>query len=315
MKHIGLLINPRSGKGLIRQQLYSVIEYFHKRGCITTVVPVAIAPDTVEILGEKLETFDLIICCGGDGTLNHTAATLMQLKNPPTAAYLPMGSTNDFANTMRYSSHVLENCKVALYGKPALLDIGIFNKTKSFCYIAGFGAFTEVSYSTPQEMKNNLGHLAYLIQGLKALPINTSIAATIQTDNGIFQGDFLYGSFSNSTSIGGFPSPMGSEVVLDDGKFELLLIRAPKNLMDFNNLVASLAQQNFSNPYIRFVQTNKLNIVFEKEVDFTLDGEYGGSYRGVSMMVQPRAFKVHLPLEAPLVSKEKLKNMPQKIKK
>lgn len=300
MKHIGLLVNPRSGKGTIRQNLYTIVEYFHRRKCITTVIPVAVKPDMVQALGNQLETFDLLVCCGGDGTLNHTVSTLMKLKNPPPMAYLPMGSTNDFASTLHYSPQLLENCKTALYGQPHLLDLGMFQEEKFFCYIAAFGAFTAVSYSTPQEMKNNLGHMAYILEGLKHLPFNTSISASIQTDEGTLEGDFLYGSFSNSTSIGGFPSPVGKEVVLNDGKFELLLISAPKTLNDFNNLVACVAQQNFSNPYIRFIQTSKLSFSFAHPVDFTLDGEFGGTVIETSLRVIPHAFSIHLPPKAPL---------------
>lgn len=300
MKTICLLINPRSGKGNIRQHLYSIVELFHKEGWLTTVIPVAIEPDMVVQLGEQIETFDLVVCCGGDGTLNHTADTLLQCKNPPIAAYLPMGSTNDFASTLNYSNNFLDNCKTAIQGKQAALDLGMFCKEKLFCYIAAFGAFTAVSYSTPQELKNNLGHTAYLLESLKHLPINTSIHAVITTEQDVIEGDFIYGSFSNSTSVGGFPSPIGKDVVLNDGKFELLLISAPKNLNDFNSLIGCLAQQNFSNPYIRLIQCKTVKVQFDEPVSFTLDGEYGGTVTEAQMDVLPKVLNMNLPLKAPL---------------
>ena len=154
--------------------------------------------------------------------------------------------------------------------------------------------------STPQLMKNSLGHAAYVLEGIRHLPINTSIHARVITDSETVEGDFIYGSLSNSTSIGGFPSPIGDQVVLDDGLFEMLLISAPKNLADLNGLVASLAQHDFSNPYIRLVRTTRAQLEFEEAVSFTLDGEFGGAVRTAQLEVLPRAIQMRLPAQAPL---------------
>ncbi len=300
MKRLCLLINPRSGKGSAQQNAYKIIEFFHKEGWLCTVIPIAIQPDMLTQLGSELQEFDIVVCCGGDGTLNHTAATLTQLPSAPMLSYLPMGSTNDFANTLGYSDELLQNCNIALYGKPAKLDLGMLNDTLPFCYIAAFGAFTAVSYSTPQGMKNNLGHTAYLIEGLRHLPINTSIHATITTPLETLEGDFIYGSFTNSTSVGGFRTPKGKDVVLNDGKFELLLISKPKSIADLNNLVSCLAQQNFSNPYIRLLQSDQVEITFTEPVSFTLDGEFGGKMNHATLRVLPKRLQMHLPDDAPL---------------
>ena len=300
MKKLCLLVNPSSGKGLAQREVYTVVERFYTQGWITTVVPLAVEPDGMQMLGERIQDFDMVVCCGGDGTLNHAVNDFMGLPHPPVLGYLPMGTTNDFANTLRYSSGTAVNCQLLHKGRTAGLDVGRFCGDKYFCYIAAFGAFTEVSYSTPQLMKNSLGHAAYVLEGIRHLPINTSIHARVITDSETVEGDFIYGSLSNSTSIGGFPSPIGDQVVLDDGLFEMLLISAPKNLADLNGLVASLAQHDFSNPYIRLVRTTRAQLEFEEAVSFTLDGEFGGAVRTAQLEVLPRAIQMRLPAQAPL---------------
>lgn len=304
MKRLCLLVNPRSGKGLAQQNTYKMVEFFHKEGWLCTVIPVAVEPNMPARLGSGLEDFDLIVCCGGDGTLNHTATSLLGLENPPMLAYLPMGSTNDFASTLGYFDDLMQNCNLALHGKPSQLDIGMMNGESPFCYIAAFGAFTAVSYSTPQGMKNNLGHTAYIIEGLRHLPINTIIHAKITTPLETLEGDFIYGSFTNTTSVGGFHTPKGKDVLLNDGKFELLLISKPKSIADLNNLVACLAQQNFSNPYIRLIQSEQVNIEFDTPVSFTLDGEFGGELTQATLEVVPQRLWMHLPDDAPLKQEE-----------
>lgn len=300
MKKLCLLVNPRAGKGLARRELYNIVEQFHTEGWLVAVVPVAVEPDALAALGEALQGFDRVVCCGGDGTLNHTAAALLKLPHPPPLGYLPMGSTNDFASTLQYPAGIGPLCRVAMAGREGRLDVGVFCGEKPFCYVAAFGAFTEVSYSTPQETKNALGHAAYLLEGVRRLPLGASRHARVTTDEEKLEGEFLYGSMTNSTSVGGFRAPGSEDVELDDGKFEVMLCSMPKNLGELNEMIACLARQDFSNPYIRLLRTSRLTLEFDSPASFTLDGEFGGAVETAVMEVRPRALRMCLPPGAPL---------------
>lgn len=303
MKKLCLLANPHSGKGLLQRELYPIVESFHREGWLVTVIPVAVQPDTVALLGDALAEFDRVVCCGGDGTLNHTVDTLLRLRGPvPELAYLPMGSTNDFARTLGYSDALDENCRIAVAGRSAMLDVGLFGPDRHFCYVAAFGAFTDVSYSTPRELKNSLGQLAYLLEGLRSLPQmgETARTARVTTDTGSFEGSFIYGAITNSTSVGGLPAPNSENVLLDDGMFEVLLCALPASLNELNDTIAALARGETDTPCLRMLHTRRLELEFDRPTRFTLDGEFGGEVDRAVMEVQPRAVRMLLPENAPL---------------
>lgn len=289
-KRLLLIYNPVAGKAAVTDRLSTIVESFAGTGYDVMAVPIQPGRGAEEILKELGGEFRRVVCCGGDGTLNHTINGLMQMKHPPLFGYLPSGSTNDFARSLGLPARFEDGCVRIAAGKPFYYDIGAFND-RYFNYVAAFGAFTEVSYLTPQDEKNALGHLAYLIEGLKRLPIGQHFPAKVECDGEVFRGDYLYGSVSNSTSVGGMA--LGSdEVELDDGKFELLLIKAPANVAETSDIAGKLLARDFSGESVRLLRGSHIRFVFKEEINWTLDGEFGGALRKAEIRVCPKALGI-----------------------
>ncbi len=289
VKSLLLLYNARSGRKTAGQRLSEVIQILRGAGYRVTVAPITENCGCEEIIPRDGGDFDLVVCCGGDGTLNHLVNAVMNTTYRPVLGYIPTGSTNDFAATLGIPGDVARARKAIASAKPFYFDVGKFGN-KYFTYIAAFGAFTQVSYATPQEQKNNLGHAAYIVEALKHLPIGESHAATVTTPTASFSGKYIYGSVSSSTSIGGMHFQMMKDVKLDDGLFEVTLIKAPENIMDLNAIITSvLAQTIGDNPFIQHFKTSKVSFRFEQPVPWTLDGEYGGDTKKVDITVLNKA--------------------------
>ena len=219
----------------------------------------------------------------------------MEIDKKPVIGYIPSGSTNDFAGALELSENVLENCRTIVEGKPFTYDIGRFNGDRYFNYIAAFGAFTEVSYETPQVSKNSLGYFAYVIEGMKRLPFNQKHHAKITLNNEVIEDDFLYVSVSNSFSIGGLAFPAKENVNLADGLFEVLIIKAPNNVIDVQSTITRLMAHDFTTPDVRLIQSSKVSFEFDKEVAWTVDGEFGGSEIKADFEVVPKAITIMVP--------------------
>lgn len=289
-KNVLIIYNPKAGKNGAAHMLPYVVESLRKRDCRCVAQPVLSGYGAEEILAEEDGRFETVVCRGGDGTLNHTINGLMSMEEKPRLIYLPTGSTNDFAASLGLSRDIETACS-NIDGQPFYYDIGKFNDNY-FNYVAAFGAFTKVSYSTPQELKNQLGHAAYIIEGLRHLPIGQYHTATIISEDRVFHGDFIYASVSNSTSIGGVSVPVKDEVSMNDGLFEVMLIKAPKSVMELQSIITSMLTQNFDNQYISYFKTRNVHFSFTSPTPWTLDGEFGGDVTEAKISVIDKAIGI-----------------------
>ncbi len=278
-----LIVNPNAGKEGYRTSLTEILRVFCEAGCEPTVFFTKYSMHAAEIVVQKCNDYDLIVCLGGDGTLSEVSAGVMMSAKKLPIGYIPLGTANDVARTLGLSSKPIEAARNILRGSNYPVDIGKFGQDKFFTYIAAFGAFTEVSYATPSELKHSLGHLAYMLEAAKSI---TKIAAThalIEYDNGVLEDDFIFGAISNSTSVAGLFKLDSRDVNLSDGMFEILLIRKPKNIDDLNQIITEILLMNFTNENVFFLKSSKIRLVFSSPTSFTRDGEDGGSHREVNI--------------------------------
>ena len=274
MKKLFLVMNPCSGKKRANKVLAEIIDVFNRADYEVTAYMTAARGDATRAAAEGAADFDRIVCIGGDGTLNEVIAGLHEVGQQTPIGYIPAGSTNDFANSLGLPKDLLDAARLAATGEPRKLDIGSFNG-RCFSYVASFGAFTRTSYATPQGMKNALGHVAYLLAGAKEL---TSIRSThmrfLLADGTSFEDDYIFGAISNSTSVAGLLTLSPDLVDLNDGLFELLLIRKPHSLLELSDCVLALTTQEYHTPMLTMVSTGRVEIDCPSELDWTLDGEY-----------------------------------------
>lgn len=274
MKKLFLVMNPCSGKKRANKVLAEIIDVFNRADYEVTAYMTAARGDATRAAAERAADFDRIVCIGGDGTLNEVIAGLHEVGQQTPIGYIPAGSTNDFASSLGLPKDLLDAARLAAAGEPRKLDIGSFNG-RCFSYVASFGAFTRTSYATPQGMKNALGHVAYLLAGAKEL---TSIRSThmrfVLADGTSFEDDYIFGAISNSTSVAGLLTLSPDLVDLNDGLFELLLIRKPHSLLELSDCVLALTTQEYHTPMLTMVSTGRVEIDCPSELDWTLDGEY-----------------------------------------
>ena len=278
MNKLLFFFNPTSGTGQVKTALAQVLDVFTKAGWITTSYPTQCKGDAARTARELGSQFDRIICAGGDGTLSEVVSGLVELKNPPPLGYIPFGSTNDCATTLHLPRKPREAALVAAgTGVSVPIDIGRLNG-KPFIYVAAFGAFTKVAYDTPQDLKNTFGHLAYIFAGIASLPTIAPYRMKVAYDGKTLEDEFYFGMVSNSQSIGGIRPPTANRVVLDDGLFEVLLVKKPLNLADFTDGVQALANPSAerSGALVQF-QASQLTFTCEQPIPWTVDGEFGGS--------------------------------------
>ena len=283
MKRLLFIINPCSGKGRIRNKLLSVLDIFAKRGYRVETYVTQEALDARRKAVTRGRSADLIVCSGGDGTLNGVVSGMMELKRLPVLGYIPAGSTNDYAASLGLPRRSRDAARLAAEGKASPVDVGKFGDDRYFVYIAAFGAFTEVSYLTPQDKKNLLGHQAYMLEAVKSLMDIRGRQMKITWEEGELEGEFLFGMVTNTTSVGGFKGLVSRDVALDDGWFEALFIRMPKNPLDLSGIVSYLFLKEEDNAFVYRFKTRKLKIAAAEDVDWVLDGEFGGKKREVEI--------------------------------
>lgn len=293
-KQMLFVYNPRSGKAQIRSNLLDIIDIFVKAGCEVTAYPTQAPGDAVKAVRERREGYDVVVCSGGDGTLDEVVTGMMKSKERLPIGYVPAGSTNDFANSLGIPKSMLQAADVVVNGKNFACDVGKFN-SDIFIYVAAFGIFTDVSYGTPQDTKNVLGHAAYLIEGVKRLPSVRAYPLKITCNGEIIEGEFLYGMVTNSHSVGGFRGITGQNVALDDGLFEVTLIRKPTNPLDLNNIIVALVDKRVKSEYIHTFTTESVKVESEEPVAWTLDGEYGGDHLKVEITNWHQALTIRVP--------------------
>ena len=231
--------------------------------------------DANRIVREKCAGVDLVVCAGGDGTFNETISGILEAGCDVPVGYIPCGSTNDFANSLKLSTNVLQAARNIVEGTAVSYDVGKFGD-RYFSYVASFGAFTKASYSTPQNIKNALGHTAYILEGIQELSQLKPSHVRIQLEDAVIEDDFLFGAISNSTSLGGILTLDPKQVDMGDGVFELLLIRAPKDLLELNECVWAVQKQKYNCAMMTFVSTRELTVFPDPQMDWTLDGERCG---------------------------------------
>ena len=272
-KRLLLIINPTAGVKSANRHLTSIVSLFNAHGYICTVYCTAGHGDAARIASENAGSFDLVVCIGGDGTLNEVLAGMVEQGDKTPIGYIPSGSTNDFASSLGLSRNILTAAKDAVEGTPIPLDAGHFNG-RLFSYVASFGAFTEASYTTPQRSKNLLGHLAYVLEGMKDMLNIRPVHLALETKSQRFEGEYIFGAVSNSTSIGGMLTLNKEFVAMDDGLFEILLIKSPQNLSELNQIVVSIQTQQYDNEMIDFCLAERAVISALPDMPWTLDGEY-----------------------------------------
>lgn len=289
-----LMVNPMAGRQKIRNELLYVVDTLTKAGYETIIYTTQGKDATRDLLAEKDSQFDRVICCGGDGTFNEILSATMHWDKRPILGYIPAGTTNDFAAGLKLPSDIREAAVNIVRGTPHTVDAGLFN-TSYFSYVASFGAFTETSYSTPQNFKNALGHLAYILEGIKEIPAFTSYTVCVEADGQIYKDSYIFGAVSNARSVGGILKISDSLVDLNDGVFEVMMIKMPKTLMDLSAIVTSLTSLNplkYDPSMFLFMQTKELKITFEQEMVWSLDGERVSGGKEARIACIKDAFKI-----------------------
>jgi YegS/Rv2252/BmrU family lipid kinase len=274
------IFNPRSGKGKIKSSLAEIVDVMVKADFDVMIYTTQAPEDATRKIVEEGANYDRIICSGGDGTLDEVMTGLMQSDLHVPIGYIPAGSTNDFANSLGIPKELVPAAEVAAGDRKFNCDIGGFNDD-TFVYVAAFGLFTEVSYKTPQELKNIFGHLAYIMEGVKQLKDIESYHMLVEHDGTVFQDEFVYGMITNSVSVGGFEGMTGEDVKLDDGLFEATLIRKPRNPVELNEILACLTNIIDDSDMIYSFKTRQVRITSKAKVAWTLDGEFGGEQEEV----------------------------------
>lgn len=277
MKKLLLIINPVAGRNQAQADLFKMVRVFAEHDCEVTVYPTRGPQDCTRKVLADAGRFDLVVCCGGDGTLNEMVSGMMQREDHVPMGYIPLGSTNDFAASLHLPSHVEEAALRCVEGTAFHMDVGSLND-RYFNYIAAFGAFTEASYATPQQIKNALGHLAYVLEGVKSLGRLQPIHVRITADGEAFEEDYLFGAVTNTVSLGGVLRLDPSRVLLDDGMYELLLVKNPQNPAEAQAMLSALMLQNYDGPLVRMLRASDILFESNHEISWTIDGEFGGSF-------------------------------------
>ncbi len=281
-KSLLMLFNPRAGRSKSRGPLFDAVSIFSQAGYLVRVHTTAGPGDAAETAAREGAEYDVVVAVGGDGTLNETISGLMRLEHPPLLGYLPQGSTNDFAASLHIPGDPAAAAEAVARHRPQVLDAGRWND-RCFAYVASFGAFTKTSYSASQAAKNALGHFAYILEGMKDLSSLRPYRIRLTADGESLDGEYLFGAVCNSTSIGGLMKLDPERVVLDDGKFEVLLIPSPKTPAALQNMVLALLDQQYDREGLVFRHVSRLHLETEEDLPWSLDGEYAPSAPAVDI--------------------------------
>ena len=291
MKKLLFIVNPRAGKTKSTAPLFDAVAAFSRAGYLVRVFVTEAGGQARDIAAKWGGQYDLVVCAGGDGTLNETISGLMQLEQRPPLGYLPNGSTNDFAASLHLHTTVATAARAVAGGIPYSLDIGRHND-RYFAYVASFGAFTRSSYSASQAAKNALGHFAYILEGLGDLDSLRPYRCAIDADGEHFEGDFIFGAVCNSTSLGGLVKLDPKHVSMDDGTLELLLLRMPKTALDLQNLITGMTRMQYDYPGVIFRHVKNVVLTTDENISWSLDGEYAASAPRVEIQCLPGAIEL-----------------------
>ena len=273
MKQMLFIMNPVSGQKRAAKYLPEIISIFNKADYEVTVYMTASQGDAARIAGERAEGKDIVVCCGGDGTLNETITGLLSAGLDIPIGYIPAGSTNDFASSLKLSGNILQAAQDIVEGTPVRFDVGRFGG-RYFSYVASFGAFTKSSYATPQSVKNALGHMAYVLGGISELSQIRKEHIRVELEDRVIEDDFVFGAICNSTSVGGILQLDPKVVDMSDGLFEILLVRSPKNLGEITECITAVQSQQYNDcAMLTFLSAPKVRVFANPEMNWTLDGE------------------------------------------
>ena len=293
MKKLLFIFNPKSGKGQIRTKLLDIIDIFTKAGYEVITHPTQAARDASRTIVSYADQIDMVVCSGGDGTLDEVVDGLMMSRPELPLGYIPAGSTNDFANSVGIPATLLDAAKDIVDGRTYLCDVGLFND-KRFVYVAAFGAFTDVSYQTDQNMKNVLGHMAYVLEAGKRIFNLPSYKVSIETDRFQIEDEFIYGMVTNARSVGGIKGITGDAVDMSDGLFEVTMVRTPQNPVELPEIANALLNPKAESKMVLKMKARDIRIVSEMPIPWTLDGEYGGDHKDVEIVNKHRSLRLML---------------------
>lgn len=294
MKKMLFVFNPHAGKGRIKNHLVKMLQIFTAGGYDVTIYPTKGRFDAFEYVRRMESGFDVIGCCGGDGTLNEVVGALLKNKSKVPIAYIPGGTMNDWGTNLGMSNNMETSAKMIVDGSAMAFDIGRFNG-KNFNYVAAFGAFTEIAYDTSQRLKKVIGQTAYGISALKSLVRLKPYHLRVECAECTLDGNYLYGMANNSNVIGGFRLD-GMHTDLHDGKFEILLIKKFRNPFDFTRLLnAAIIQDYINTDTVDVIETSEAKFIFDDPVKWTLDGEYGGMHKEIDIEIVPDAVNFIVP--------------------
>lgn len=273
MEKLLFVMNPFAGQRKANKFLPEIISLFNRAGYETNVYMTGGPGDAARMVQLRASEADLVVCCGGDGTFNETVTGLIRAGADVPVGYIPAGSTNDFASSLKLPGNPMQAVQHILEGQPVSYDVGRFGD-RYFTYVASFGAFTRTSYATPQNVKNALGHMAYVLEGINELSQIRKVHVRMELENEVIEDDYLFGAISNSTSVGGVLTLNPRQVDLSDGMFEILLIRAPKTLTELTECILALQTQDYSNcGMITFRSASRIKVFAGADMPWTLDGE------------------------------------------
>jgi len=291
-----LIVNPHSGRGLTKIALGTIVSKLCTASNNVTV-HFTNEKKPEELAYEHADKYDLIVCVGGDGTLSGVIAGMLRANKSTPVGFIPTGTSNDVATTLAQSRYPSIAAQKIIKGTPRAIDIGKLHlgdtparklpkgtfPERYFTYIAAFGAFTGVSYSTPQNAKRALGHFAYVLSGIADMATIKPRRAIVEYDGNTIEGDFIFGGVTNSTSVGGFIKLNPKRVDLSDGEFEVILVKQPIVLTDFMDIMSSLTVQTYDGDSFQMLHASKVRFIFENKVAWTIDGEDGGKHNTVEI--------------------------------
>jgi len=293
MKKLLFIVNPLAGKTQSRAPLFDALSVFSEAGYLVKIHNTNGRGDATQTVVKEGSRYDVVVCSGGDGTLNETINGMMQLEHPPLLGYLPRGSTNDFASSLHISSNPVKAALSIAEHHTQSMDVGRWND-RNFAYVASFGAFTKTSYNVSQAAKNALGHFAYILESMKDIGTLRPYKVKLNADGDVLDGDYLFGAVCNTTSIGGLMKFDPEHVVLNDGKFEMLLVPNPRTPLGLQNLLLALMNQRYHDEGIIYRHVSHVIVEPDEELPWSLDGEYAPSAPVVDLSIQQGALTMLL---------------------
>ena len=296
-KKLLFVVNPHAGKAAIKAHLLPIVDNFVAAGYWVNIHTSQRSGDITEYVKAYGEDCDIVVCSGGDGTVNEAINGIMSCARKPVLGYIPAGTTNDFASGFRLPKNMVEASKVVVSGVPTYFDVGRFGQ-RYFAYVAAFGAFTDVTYQTSQDYKNIFGKLAYVMEGAARLPTLGFNRVRMEYDDGVIEDDILVGIVTNSSYVAGLPIGRMVDSTMNDGLMEVFLIKNPSNILEVAPIINSFLQGEVDRRHIHMVRTKKLRILTDKHISWALDGEYGGYHKDARIENLYCALRLMVPAEA-----------------